>query len=266
MEDERRTDENLAVEGQKRVIVIEATERPQNVKLRVAAYIRVSSDSEDQLNSFAAQNQYYSTLISSKENWTMTDIYAERGITGTSARKRPEFLWMIRLCRQKKVDIVLTKSISRFARNTVDCLNYLEAKLATTEKEWYIRAVRQFGWSKSELLRQMEAEAHLTLDLPGEVCYTVENAAAEEETNHAQAKDHQCHGTGSPGAANGVSALLPLPHSKLFYRGIHTQPLLACGGHGRPVIVAGGTGPPGRRQDVSPKDGTGSPDLAKFIG
>lgn len=79
MEDERRTDENLAVEGQKRVIVIEATERPQNVKLRVAAYIRVSSDSEDQLNSFAAQNQYYSTLISSKENWTMTDIYMRSG-------------------------------------------------------------------------------------------------------------------------------------------------------------------------------------------
>lgn len=78
MEDERRTDGNLAVTGQKKVIVIEAAERPQNVKLRVAAYIRVSSDSEDQLNSFAAQNQYYATLISSKKNWTMTDIYAGR--------------------------------------------------------------------------------------------------------------------------------------------------------------------------------------------
>ena len=88
MEDERRTDGNLAVTGQKKVIVIEAAERPQNVKLRVAAYIRVSSDSEDQLNSFAAQNQYYSTLISSKKNWTMTDIYADCGITGTSAEKR----------------------------------------------------------------------------------------------------------------------------------------------------------------------------------
>lgn len=91
MDDERRTDGNLAIAGQKKVIVIEAAERPQNVKLRVAAYIRVSSDSEDQLNSFAAQNQYYSTLISSKKNWTMTDIYADRGITGTSAEKRDGF-------------------------------------------------------------------------------------------------------------------------------------------------------------------------------
>ena len=62
---------NLAVSEQQRVIVIEATEKPQDLKLRVAAYTRVSSDSADQLNSFAAQNRYYTALISSKENWTM---------------------------------------------------------------------------------------------------------------------------------------------------------------------------------------------------
>ena len=141
----------------------------------------------------------------------------------------------------------------------------LEAKLTTTEKEWYIRAVRQFGWSKSELLHQLEAEAHLALDLPDEVCYTEENAAAEEETRHAQAKNHQCHGTGSSGAANGFSAFLPLLHPKLLHRGIHPQPLLVCSERGRPVGVADGTGPPGRRQDVFPKGGTDPPNLAKFI-
>ena len=122
MENERRTDGNLAVAGQKKVIVIEAAERQQNVKLRVAAYIRVSSDSQDQLNSFAAQNQYYSTLISSKENWTMADIYADRGITGTSVEKREEFQRLLADCRRGLIDRVLCKSISRFARNTTECL------------------------------------------------------------------------------------------------------------------------------------------------
>lgn len=113
MEDECRTDGNLAVAGQKKVIVIEAAERQQNVKLRVKAYIRVSSDSEDQLNSFAAQNQYYSTLISYKENWTMADIYADRGITGTSVEKREEFQRLLADCRRGLIDRVLCKSISR---------------------------------------------------------------------------------------------------------------------------------------------------------
>ena len=88
MADRYETTGNLAIMPQKKVIVIEAAAQPQNLRLRVAAYIRVSSDSEDQLNSFAAQNHYYTSLISSKENWTMVDIYADRGITGTSAEKR----------------------------------------------------------------------------------------------------------------------------------------------------------------------------------
>ena len=58
----------------------------------------------------------------------------------------------------------------------------LEAKLTSSERAWYMQAVRQFDWSKSELLRQIEAEAHLTLDLPDEVCYTEENAVAEEDS------------------------------------------------------------------------------------
>ena len=89
MAEKRMTDGSMALqEKQYRVITIEATEKPKNVKLRVAAYARVSSASDDQLNSFAAQNAYYTSLISSKENWSMVDIYADEGITGTSAEKR----------------------------------------------------------------------------------------------------------------------------------------------------------------------------------
>lgn len=72
----QQTDGSLALE-QKKVIVIEAAQRPEAQKLRVAAYCRVSSDSSDQMNSFAAQLNYYTTLINSKDNWTMADIYAD---------------------------------------------------------------------------------------------------------------------------------------------------------------------------------------------
>ena len=75
------TDGSTALlEKQTRVITIEATEKPRDIKLRVAAYTRVSSASDDQLNSFAAQNRYYTTLISSKENWKLVDIYADEAV------------------------------------------------------------------------------------------------------------------------------------------------------------------------------------------
>lgn len=123
MSNRQKTTGNLAIsEEQQHVIVIEATERPQDLKLRVAAYTRVSSDSADQLNSFAAQNRYYTALISGKENWIMVDIYADRGITGTSAEKREDFQRLMADCRRGLIDKVLCKSISRFARNTTECL------------------------------------------------------------------------------------------------------------------------------------------------
>lgn len=122
MENRQKTKGNLAISGQQRVITIAATEQPQALKLRVAAYTRVSSDSTDQLNSFAAQNRYYTALISGKENWTMVDIYADRGITGTSAEKRGDFQRLMADCRRGLIDKILCKSISRFARNTTECL------------------------------------------------------------------------------------------------------------------------------------------------
>ena len=89
MDKKRLVDGTTALaEKRPRVIKIEPAERPQNVRLRVAAYTRVSSDSEDQLNSFAAQNRYYTELISGKAEWRMVDIYADEGITGTSVAKR----------------------------------------------------------------------------------------------------------------------------------------------------------------------------------
>lgn len=123
MDEKRLVDGTTALaEKQPRVIKIETAERPQNVRLRVAAYTRVSSDSEDQLNSFAAQNRYYTELISSKAEWRMVDIYADEGITGTSVAKRDDFQRMMADCRRGLIDQILVKSISRFARNTKDCL------------------------------------------------------------------------------------------------------------------------------------------------
>ena len=117
----KQTDGNLALE-QQRVIVIPAHDEIVARKLRVAAYARVSSSSEDQLNSYRVQNQYYSELISNNPGWEMADIYADEGITGTSVEKREDFQRMMQDCRKGKIDRILVKSISRFARNTKDCL------------------------------------------------------------------------------------------------------------------------------------------------
>ena len=111
------TGSNLA----KKPIIIEAIKQ-EEIKLRVAAYCRVSTDSADQLNSFVAQNTHYSTYIRSHENWTLVDVYADEGITGTSAQKRGDFQRLLNDCRKGKIDKVLVKSISRFARNTAECL------------------------------------------------------------------------------------------------------------------------------------------------
>ena len=121
-----KTEGSLALQ-EKKVIVIDSVEKPELQKLRVAAYARVSSDSSDQLNSFMAQTRYYTGLITSRENWTMADIYADEGITGTSAEKRQEFQRMLADCRKGRIDHILVKSISRFARNAKDCLETIRA-------------------------------------------------------------------------------------------------------------------------------------------
>jgi len=93
--------------------------------LRVAPYCRVSTDTEEQLSSYEAQIEYYTAKIAANSDWTMVRLYADEGITGTSTKKRKEFLRMIKDCEKGKIDLVITKSVSRFCRNTLDGLDYV---------------------------------------------------------------------------------------------------------------------------------------------
>ncbi len=98
-------------------------------KLRVAAYARVSSDSEDQLNSYIAQVDYYTKYISSHEDWELVDVYADEGLTGMEVNHRAEFKRMIADCHDGKIDRILVKSISRFARNQEDYILHMRELL-----------------------------------------------------------------------------------------------------------------------------------------
>ena len=157
-----------------KVIVIPANPELVRAKavqrqLRVAAYCRVSTDDEEQLTSYEAQQTYYTDKIMNNPQWTMGGIFADEGISGTSATKRPEFLRMIRKCRQGKIDLVLVKSISRFARNTVDCLNY-------------IRALRTLG-----IAVIFEKENINTLETDSEMLITMMGAFAQAESESMSA-------------------------------------------------------------------------------
>lgn len=119
-----------SVSPPKKVRVIEPTVKPKATansyrQLRVAAYCRVSTQMEEQLNSYEVQKNYYTEKINSEPKWKLVGIFADKGITGTSALKRDKFQKMIRMCKRKQIDMIITKSISRFSRNTVDCLNYV---------------------------------------------------------------------------------------------------------------------------------------------
>ena len=106
------------------VIIIPPSESKPDT-LRVAAYCRVSSDSSDQLHSYAAQIRKYTAEIGNHEGWELVDIYADEGLTGTRMDKREDFNRMLSDCRKGRIDKVLVKSVSRFARNTKDCLAVL---------------------------------------------------------------------------------------------------------------------------------------------
>lgn len=114
---------------ERRVRVIPATKElaaprgARHGKQRVAAYCRVSTDSEEQLNSYEAQKAYYMQKIEENPDWVLAGIFADKGLSGTSLKKRDEFKRMIAACKRGRIDTILTKSLSRFARNTVDCLD-----------------------------------------------------------------------------------------------------------------------------------------------
>lgn len=118
-------------------------------RLRVAAYCRVSTNDEDQLNSYRSQVKYYTELINSKKEWTFAGVYADEAITGTQVVKREEFQRLISACLNGEVDMVITKSISRFARNTLDTLKYVrmlkEKNVAVTFEEENINTLTMDG-------------------------------------------------------------------------------------------------------------------------
>lgn len=117
----------------KKVQVLQPIQRQDNfedttnnlIKRRVCAYCRVSTDSDEQMESYNAQVSEYRKKITENPDWEFVDIYADAGISGTNVKHRLAFNRMIKDCQNGKIDLVITKSISRFARNTVDCLKHV---------------------------------------------------------------------------------------------------------------------------------------------
>jgi len=108
-----------------KIDVSSVNNRQDHAKIRVAAYCRVSTDSDEQLDSLETQKSHYEQIISKNPIWTLAGIYYDKGITGTSMDKRPDLLRLIADCENKQIDMIITKSISRFARNTADCLELI---------------------------------------------------------------------------------------------------------------------------------------------
>lgn len=135
-------------------------------RLRVCAYCRVSTDNEEQLNSYQSQLKYYDEKINSKLEWQFAGIYSDEAISGTLDYKRTDFMRMIADCMEGKIDMILTKSISRFARNTLDTLKY----------------VRMLKEKNVAIL--FEEENLNTLTSAGELMLTVLSAMAQQESEN----------------------------------------------------------------------------------
>ena len=147
------------------VTVIQPTiTEEKNRIIRCAAYCRVSSDSEDQLNSFMAQLKYYENFLADSETETLVNVYADEGITGTREDKREEFQRMMSDCRKGKIDRIYTKSISRFARNTRDCLTN-------------VRELKSLG-----ITIFFEKESIDTANMTDEMMITIMGGLAQEES------------------------------------------------------------------------------------
>lgn len=131
---------------------------------RVAAYCRVSTDREEQEHSFETQKAMYTEMIMMKPTWQMAGIYADEGITGTVAKKRPGFMKMIEDCRKGKIDMIVTKSVSRFSRNNLDCL-------------MYVRELKQLG-----IPIIFEKEGINTIQVSSELLLTLFGALSQAES------------------------------------------------------------------------------------
>ena len=141
-----------------------ATPIQTRVRRKVAAYARVSTDHEDQLNSYEAQCDYYTTYIQANDEWEFAGVYSDEGISGTSTRRRDGFNRMVEDALAGRIGLILTKSVSRFARNTVDSL--------TT-----IRKLKEHG---TEVY--FEKENIWTFDSKGELLLTIMSSLAQEES------------------------------------------------------------------------------------
>ena len=109
---------NITVIPAKQTTITESGQQSAKKK-KVAAYCRVSTDQEEQLSSYENQVRYYTDMIEKNPEYDLVDIYADEGISGTNTKKREEFKRMIDDCRAGRIDLIITKSISRFARNTL---------------------------------------------------------------------------------------------------------------------------------------------------
>ena len=138
-------------------------------RLRVAAYCRVSTDSEDQLNSYKSQVAYYTELIKGNSDWFLAGIYADEAITGTQVTKREDFQRLINDCMNGDIDMIVTKSISRFARNTLDTLKY-------------VRMLKEKG-----IAVFFEEENINTLTMDGELLLVILSSVAQQEVENISA-------------------------------------------------------------------------------
>lgn len=154
--------------NQRIVTIIPATKLQEQKalkrQLRVAAYCRVSTEEEEQQSSYEAQCTYYTDKIMSNPEWSLVRIFADEGLSGTSTEHRKDFKAMIKYCKQQKIDLILTKSISRFARNTLDTINYT-------------RMLRAMG-----IGIYFEKENINTLDMDSEMLITLLGAFAQAES------------------------------------------------------------------------------------
>ena len=133
-------------------------------KRKVAAYARVSTDHEEQQSSYEAQVDYYTHYIQSRDDWEFVDVYADEGITGCNTKNRDGFNRMVEDALSGRIDLIITKSVSRFARNTVDSL--------TT-----IRRLKEHGTEC-----YFEKENIWTFDGKGELLLTIMSSLAQEES------------------------------------------------------------------------------------
>ena len=138
--------------------------KDEKPKLRVAAYCRVSTDSDEQAGSYETQVNHYTEYIGRNKEWELAGIYTDDGISGTNTKKREGFNEMIDDCMAGKIDMVITKSISRFARNTIDCLKY----------------VRQLKEKNIAII--FEKENINTLEASGELLLTIMASLAQQES------------------------------------------------------------------------------------